>query len=185
MRFDRRAPLSVEPSLFEHVDSEYGRNRTTGRSDEGTAMFLNNNLIAFSTKAQTSVADSSFHAEIIALSDGVSKLLKLRNYLQDTGFTLPPTPVFEDNRAVIRYARDIGMARAARSLVQHFHKGRAAQQDGSIDLRPISSANNAADFFTKIQPRKVFQRSMQLLGLTSLSTPSAICHRPAVEASGG
>ena len=96
-------------------------------------------------------------------------MLKIRNYLLDLGFELDPTPVYEDNAAVIRYGRDIGMARAARSLAQAFHHGRDLQQQGVIDLKPVASTDNLADFYTKIQTKVQFQRSIARLGVKSLA----------------
>ncbi len=111
------------------------------------------------------MAKCSYHREIIALSDGTTKLMKIRNYLTDLGFILACTDVREDNHAVIRYARDIGMARAARSLAQHFHSGRSLKQEGIINIIPVASADNRADFFTKLQPKDQFRASIHRLGL--------------------
>ena len=169
LTFDRTKPAPERPLLEEHVDAEYGRNRRTGRADEGEVITVNGNLVSWYTKAQTTVAGSTYHAEIIAFSDGVKPLLKIRNYLLDLGFELDPTPVYEDNAAVIRYGRDIGMARAARSLAQAFHHGRDLQQQGIIDLKPVASADNLADFFTKIQTKTQFQLSIARLGVQSLA----------------
>ena len=97
------------------------------------------------------------------------RLMKIRNYILDLGLELDATPVYEDNNAVIRYGRDIGLARAARSLVQKYHYGRDLQQQGYINLLPIRSADNLADFFTKIQSKQQFRASVHLLGIRSVA----------------
>ena len=77
--FDRvHQPLSP-PELVQFVDAEYGRNRVTGKSDEGQIIFLNGNVVSWSMKAQTMVAHSTYEAEIIALSNGAKQLSKIRN----------------------------------------------------------------------------------------------------------
>jgi hypothetical protein len=77
-------------------------NRKTGKSDEGQVILLNGNLVSWSFKGQTIVAANPYHAEVIALSNGTRHLQKNRNYLLGCGDELGPTPVYEDNQAVIR-----------------------------------------------------------------------------------
>ena len=169
LTFDRTQPAPLRPLLEQHLDAEYGRNRKTGRADEGQMIKVNGNLISWSTSAQTSVAGSSYHAEIIAFADGTMRLMKIRNYILDLGLELDATPVYEDNNAVIRYGRDIGLARAARSLVQKYHYGRDLQQQGYINLLPVRSADNLADFFTKIHSKLQFRTSVDRLGIRSVA----------------
>ena len=174
--FDRVCQPPSPPELVQFVDAEYGRNRVTGKSDEGQIIFLNGNVVSWSMKAQTMVAHSTYEAEIIALSNGTKQLSKIRNYIEGCGVELGPTLVYEDNTSVIRYARDIGLARPARSLSQHLHYGREKQQMGIIDIQPVDSADNIADFFTKPLSRINFQRNAPRLGIKSVSECKATDH---------
>jgi hypothetical protein len=119
--------------LVQYVDTEYGRNQSTGRSDEGQIIFLNSNTVSWSTRAQNMIAHSTHEAEITALSSGTRKLIKIRNYITGCGFDLDPTDLFEQNTAVSRYSRDIGLTRPSRSLNQHKHYGREQQHCDSIN----------------------------------------------------
>ena len=165
--FSRIRTGSVVPEMY--VDAEFARNRRTGRSDQGSFITIYDNPVAWSCEAQTSVAKNSYHAEIIAFSGGGEKLMKIRNYLSDLQIPITqPSITYEDNRAVIRYGRDIGMARAARSLVIHFHYGRDLQQQGYIDIRGVTSQDNKADFFTKLQGKEQFRASCKGMHIVSL-----------------
>ena len=171
--FDRLTPIVAGMlQLLQYVDAQYGNIRT-GHSDEGQVIMLNGNLISWSTKRQTVVAANSYHSEVIAFSNGTRHLQKLKNYICGLGFTLPVTPVFEDNDAVIRYARDIGLSSAARTLVQHFHFGRDQQQLGFVDLMGVASTDNLADFFTKPLTKTSFALNVVRLGMQSLAACSA------------
>ena len=75
---------------------------------------------------------------------------------------------YEDNTPVLRYARDIGLARPSRSLNQHFHYGREKQQTGIIDVQPVESDDNIADFFTKPNSKTKFQSAVPRLGIKSV-----------------
>ena len=77
--------------------------------------------------------------------------------------------MYEDNNSVLRYARDIGLARPARSLNQHLHYGREKQQTGINDLLPVTSEDNIADFFNKPLTKLNFQRAALRLGIKSVS----------------
>ena len=99
------------------MDAEHGRNRKGGHSDGGQVILLNGNLVSWSFKGQTVVAANPYHAEVIALSNDTRHLNKIRNYIIGCGNEeLGPTPVFEDKQAVVCYARDIGLAKASRTL---------------------------------------------------------------------
>ena len=106
---------------------------------------------------------------MIAFSNGTRQLLKIRNYILGCGYELDATPVFEDNNAVIRYSRDIGLARASRTLAQHFHFGWDQQQQGLIDVRGVPSDDNLADFFTKPLSKTKFQHNVARLGIRSVA----------------
>jgi hypothetical protein len=96
---------------------------------------------------------------------------------------LGPTPVFEDNTAVIRCGRDIGLARASRTLAQHFQLLRV----GSVAVaagwasschhdrppwRALRGATRSkstclvADLFTKPVGTTKFQVSVERLGIS-------------------
>ena len=169
LTFNRLEQPQSPPELIQYVDTEYGRNRTTGRADEGQVIFLNGDLVSYSMRAQTIVTQNVYEAEIVALSDGARQLSKSRNYVDGCGFPLGPTVVYEDNTSVLRYARDIGLARPSRSLNQHFHYGREKQQTGIIDVQPVESEDNIADFFTKPHSKTKFQIAAPRLGIKSVS----------------
>ena len=103
------------------------------------------------------------------MSNGTRHLQKIRNYILGCGEELGPTPVYEDNQAVIRYGRDIGLAKASRTLAQHFHFGWDQQQLGLVDVRNVPSENNLADFFTKPLGKTKFQLNVARLGMRSVA----------------
>ena len=84
---------------------------------------------------QTIVAHNTYEAEFIALSHGRRQLHKVRNYSDGCGYELAPTPLYEANTSVVRYAREIGLAPPAQPLNQHLHYTRKQQQNGIIDIR--------------------------------------------------
>jgi hypothetical protein len=130
---------------------------------------LNGNLVSCYFKGQTIVAANPYESEVIAFANGTRQLNKLRNYVTGCGEELGPTPVFEDNTSVVRYALDIGLAKASRTLAQHFHFGRDQQHRGLVDVRNVPSEDNLADFFTKPLGKTKFQLNVARLGMRSVA----------------
>jgi hypothetical protein len=172
--FDCRLPPPDKLKLLQHVYAEQGRNRKTSKSDEGQVIKLKGNLVSWSFKGQTIVAANPYHSEVSAFSNGTRQLQKIHSYIIGCGDELGATPVFEDN-----YGRDNGLARASRTLAQHFHFGRDQQQLGLIDLRGEPSADNLADFFTKPVGTTKFQLNVERLGMRSVAACKLLRMRPA------
>ncbi len=61
------------------MNEENGRNRKTGKSDEGQYIKLNSNLVSWSFKGQTIVAANPYHSQVISISHGTRQLQKILN----------------------------------------------------------------------------------------------------------
>ena len=60
LTFNRLEQQQSPPELIQYVNTEYGRNRTTGRADEGQVIFLNGDLVSYSMRAQTMVRPRTY-----------------------------------------------------------------------------------------------------------------------------
>ncbi|GKB66274.1 retrovirus-related pol polyprotein from transposon TNT 1-94 [Tanacetum coccineum] len=83
----------VDPTLFmqsayvtAHVDADHPGCQDTRRSTSGSAQFLGDKLVSWSSKKQKSTAISSTEAEYIALSGCCAQILWMRSQLTDYGF---------------------------------------------------------------------------------------------------
>ncbi len=130
---------------------------------ESQFILLNGSLVSWSFNT------NPYQSEVTVFSNGTRHLQTIRKYIIGCGDELGPTSVFEDNTAVIRYGRDMGLARTSRTLAQHFHFGRDQQQLGLIDLRGVSSATNLADFFAKPLGKTKFQLNVARRGMQSVA----------------
>jgi hypothetical protein len=166
LSFDRTTPTPNEPIVDQDLDAKYGRNRKTGRAVGGQSTFVKHNLVSWTTQGthiSAQVLLPRRDRRFVWRHDHAHEDPEISRYI------LACTDVREDNRAFIRYARDIGMAMAARSLVQHSHSGRSLQQEGIINITPVVSADNRADCFTKLQRKDPFRASIHRLGLQSVA----------------
>ncbi|GJU37937.1 retrovirus-related pol polyprotein from transposon TNT 1-94 [Tanacetum coccineum] len=83
----------------------YGLSSTKGvdsrRSTSGSAQFLGDRLVSWSSKKQRSTAISTTEAEYIAMSGCCAQILWMRSQLKDYGFLFNKIPLYCDNKSAI------------------------------------------------------------------------------------
>nr|GEV43503.1 uncharacterized mitochondrial protein AtMg00810-like [Tanacetum cinerariifolium] len=73
-------------SMTAYVDADHARYQDTRRRTSGSAQFLGDKLVSWSSKKQKCTAISSIEAEYIALSGCCAQILWMRSQLTDYGF---------------------------------------------------------------------------------------------------
>ncbi|GJV68123.1 hypothetical protein Tco_1483632 [Tanacetum coccineum] len=81
-------------SLTAYSDADHAGCQDTRRSTSGSAQFLGDKLVSWSSKKQKSTAISSTKAEYIALSGCCAQILWMRSQLTDYGFQFNKIPLF-------------------------------------------------------------------------------------------
>ncbi|GJS18548.1 retrovirus-related pol polyprotein from transposon TNT 1-94 [Tanacetum coccineum] len=113
----------------------------TRRSTSGSAQFLGDKLVSWSSKKQKCTAISSTEAEYIALSGCCAQILWMRSQLTD-------------------YAKHIDVR-------YHFIKEQV--ENGIVELYFVRTEYQLADIFTKPLPRERFNFLIEKLGMRSMS----------------
>ncbi|GJR24937.1 hypothetical protein Tco_0973464 [Tanacetum coccineum] len=80
-------------ALTAYVDADHVGCQDTRRSTSGSAQFLGDELVSWSSKKQKSIAISSTEAEYIALSGCCAQILWMRSQLTDFGFEFNEIPM--------------------------------------------------------------------------------------------
>ncbi|GKE24852.1 hypothetical protein Tco_1436364 [Tanacetum coccineum] len=91
----------TDMSLTAYADADHAGCQDTRRSTSGSAQFLGDKLVSWSSKKQKSTAISSIEAEYTALSWCCSQILWMRSQLTDYGFQFNKIPLYYDNKSVI------------------------------------------------------------------------------------
>ncbi|GJW02936.1 actin-binding, cofilin/tropomyosin type protein [Tanacetum coccineum] len=112
----------------------------TRRSTSGSAQFLGEKLVSWSSKKQTSTSISSTEAEYIEMSGCCAQILWMRSQLLDYGFAYNHIPLYCDNKSA---------------------KLSALQQTPAVQL---------ADIFTKALPSERFEFILPRLGMKSMKS---------------
>ncbi|GKC41152.1 hypothetical protein Tco_1058874, partial [Tanacetum coccineum] len=126
---DSKGPIDTDMSLTAYADADHAGCQDTRRSTTGSAQFLGDKLISWSSKKQKSTAISSIEAEYIALSGCCAQILWMRSQLTDYG------------------AKHI-------DVCYHFIKEQV--ENGIVELYFVRTEYQLADIFTKPLPRERF-----------------------------
>ncbi|GJR40228.1 retrotransposon protein, putative, ty1-copia subclass [Tanacetum coccineum] len=129
-------------SLTAYSDADHAGCQDTRRSTSGSAQFLGDKLVSWSSKKQKSTVISSTKAKYIALSGCCAQILWMRSQLTDYGA----------KHIDVRY---------------HFIKEEAENE--IVELYFVRTEYQLADIFTKPLPRERFSFLIEKLGMRSMS----------------
>ncbi|GKC46308.1 hypothetical protein Tco_1064030, partial [Tanacetum coccineum] len=88
-------------SLTAYADADHAGCQDSRRSTSGSAQFLRDRLVSWSSKKQRSTAISTTEAEYIAMSGCCAQILWMRSQLKDYGFDFNKIPLYCDNKSAI------------------------------------------------------------------------------------
>ncbi|GJY80567.1 hypothetical protein Tco_0493318 [Tanacetum coccineum] len=91
-------PKDTAMALTAYADADHAGCQDTRRSTSGSAQFLRDKLVRWSSKKQKSIAISTTEAEYIAMSGCCAQILWMRSQLTDYGFAFNKIPLYCDNR---------------------------------------------------------------------------------------
>ncbi|GJY24080.1 hypothetical protein Tco_0397738 [Tanacetum coccineum] len=157
-------PKDTAMALTAYADADHAGCQDTRRSTSGSAQFLGDKLVSWSSKKQTSTSISSTEAEYIAMSGCCAQILWMRSQLSDYGFAYNHIPLYCDNKSAIALCCN---------NVQH-------SRSKHIDIRHHFIREQLADIFTKALPRERFEFILPRLGMKSMK-PETLKHNMANE----
>ncbi|GJS94362.1 hypothetical protein Tco_0801330, partial [Tanacetum coccineum] len=94
-------PKDNAMSLTAYADANHAGCQDSRRSMSGSAQFLEDRLVSWSSKKQGSTAISTTEAEYITMSGCCAQILWMRSQLKDYGFLFNKIPLYCDNKSVI------------------------------------------------------------------------------------
>ncbi|MBW0535535.1 hypothetical protein O181_075250, partial [Austropuccinia psidii MF-1] len=159
-------------SVQSYCDTDWGNCHQTQRSVTGFGVNFNDCLIIWKTRKQSTVSLSTAEAEYRALTDLTTKLLWLRQFLQELLLDLVDVPidVFSNNQACINTANSNSNSNNWRmkhvGIQLHFIREVINQQKMRITYVPTQDM--LADFMTKPISRPALKRCFDALHVLCL-----------------
>ncbi|GKD86710.1 hypothetical protein Tco_1357864 [Tanacetum coccineum] len=87
--------------LTAYANADHARCQDSRRSMSGSAQFLRDRLVSWSSKKQRSTAISTTEAQYISMSGCCAQILWMRSQLKDYVFAFDKIPLYWDNKSAI------------------------------------------------------------------------------------
>jgi hypothetical protein len=121
-------------------------------------------VIKASTDRRTSSREAEYMGETQATKEAIWLKQLLRELHVDRSQT-QATVIFGDNQSAIALAKNSQFHAQTKHIDIQYHFVREKQDEGLIDIRYISTAEQVADGLTKALPKDAFQQFRSALGL--------------------
>jgi hypothetical protein len=119
------------------------------KSTSRTCHFLASSLVCWSSRKQSSVAQSTTEAEYIAVASYCSQILWIVHTMINFGVRFERVPLMYDNTSAISVAKNSVFHKKMRYVERRHHLLRDHVEKGDIEMRYIDSERQLADIFTK------------------------------------
>ncbi|GJW68984.1 integrase, catalytic region, zinc finger, CCHC-type containing protein [Tanacetum coccineum] len=156
-------------SLTAYAEADHAGCQDIRRSTSGSAQFLGDKLVSWSSKKQKCTAISSTEAEYIALSDCCAQILWMRSRLTDYGFQFNKILLYCDNKSAIALCCNNVQHSRAKHIDVLYHFIKEQVENGVVELYFVRTEYQLADIFTKPFPRERFNFLIEKLGMRSMS----------------
>ncbi|GJV72599.1 hypothetical protein Tco_1492594 [Tanacetum coccineum] len=156
-------------ALTAYADADHAGCQDTRRSTSGSAQFLGDKLVSWSSKKPKSFAISTTEAEYIAMSGCCAQILWMRSQLTDYDFVFNQIPLYCDNRSAIALCCNNVQHSRSKHIDIRYHFIREQVKKGVVELYFVTTDCQLADIFTKALPRELFEFLLLRIGMKSMS----------------
>nr|GEY31579.1 hypothetical protein [Tanacetum cinerariifolium] len=165
----------TDMSLTAYADVDHAGCQDTRHSTSGSAQFLGDKLVSWSSKKQKYIGISSTKAEYIALSRCCAQILWMRSQLKDYGFQFNNIPLYCDNKSEIALCCNSVQHLRAKHIDVRYYFMKEQVENGIVKLYFVQTKYQLADIFTKPLPRERFNFLIEKLGIKSMSLDTLKC----------
>lgn len=156
---------STTNGIIGYSDADHGGCTDTGRSTTGVVACYGGAAVSWLSQRQPSVSISTTEAEIVAASEGARELIWLQRVFSQLTHVKEVPSLHVDNEAAIRLAYNPEFHKRTKHIrIRHFFV-REAVQEGLVEVKKTSSADQLADILTKAVPKPCLLRIRDKLGL--------------------
>jgi reverse transcriptase-like protein len=152
-------------TLRGYSDADFAGCRLDRKSTSGTCQFLGSSLVSWSSRKQSSVAQSTTEAEYVAAASCCSQLLWIVFTLRDLNLTYRHVPLLCDSTSAISVAKNPVLHSKTKHIEVRFHFLRDHVEKGDIELSYVPTHDQLADIFTKPLDQSTFNRLRGELGV--------------------
>jgi hypothetical protein len=167
--FDLWYSASSSLALHGFSDADFAGCRLDRKSTSGTCQFLGSSLVSWSSRKQSSVAQSTTEAEYGAAASCCSQLLWITYTMSDFGEEYTHVPIQCDSTSAINVAKNPVFHSKTKHKEVRYHFLRDNVEKGKIALIHVPTHDQLADIFTKPRNQATFTRLRGELGVCLIS----------------
>ena len=144
--------------IMAYVDASFATHPDM-KSHSGGIITLGSGPIYVVSKKQDLVTKSSTEAELVALSNMLSQIIWLRDFLMAQGYDLGPAKIFEDNMSTIALAgRGSSNSSRTRHIAIRYFFVKDRMDGGEVVIEHLGTEDMLADALTKPLQGDLFRR---------------------------
>ncbi|GJU47776.1 hypothetical protein Tco_1217331 [Tanacetum coccineum] len=162
-------------SMTTYANEDHVGCQDTRRSTSGSAQFLGDKLVSWSSKKQKCTTILSTEAEYITLSGCCAQILLMRSHLTYYGFQFNKIPLYCNNKSAIALCCNNVQHSRAKHIDVRYHFIKEQVENGIVELYFVRTEYQLADIFTKPLPRERFNFLIEKLGIRSMSPETLKC----------
>jgi hypothetical protein len=136
-------------TVIAYVDAAYGVHDDY-KSHTGATITLFKGPVYAKSSKQKLMTKSSTEAELVAISDVLSQIIGIKNFLEDQGYKMSPAKLFEDNMSTISLVKS-GKSNSNRTrhiAIRFFFVSDRVNQN-EIEIEYLPTGSMIADILTK------------------------------------
>nr|GEV46543.1 copia protein [Tanacetum cinerariifolium] len=143
--------------LTVYADADHAGCQDTRRSTSGSAQFLGEKLVSWSSKKQKGTAISTTEAEYIAMSGCYAQILWMGSEITYYGFAFNNIPLYCDHKSAIALCCNNVQHSRSKHIEIRYHFIREQVENSVVELYFVTTNYQLADIFTKALPRERFE----------------------------
>lgn len=152
-----KAPSDTHIGIKAFSDSDWAADIVDRKSYTGSAVYVGNSLVSWTSKKQPIVSLSSCEAEYIAAAETVKSILSVRSIVKELTTLNEPIELYLDNTGAAAIAQKDLNNQRTKHIDVRYHFIREWVQSGTIKILKVHTTKNVADIFTKSLPRNTHE----------------------------
>jgi hypothetical protein len=150
-------------------DADFAGCRLGRKSTSGTCQFLGSSLVSWSSRKQSSVAQSTIEAEYVSAASCFSQVLWISYTMSDFGEEYTHVPLQCDSTSATSVAKNPVLHSKTKDIEVRYHFLRDNVEKGKIALIHVPTHDQLADILIKPLDQATFTRLRGELGVCLIS----------------